>query len=360
VHPILANRDRLILYLAGWIPIAALLTGILARGTELSWVEALVIAGPMCFMYAFVCLAAWYICRTAPLRSHSFLQMLGTLTAATLFLSVTWTFIGWTWTAALELIPAFAGLARRYIDQAAILFLSGVLLFLLAVAVHYLLLMLEESQAVEKEALRLQILAREAELRALRAQIDPHFLFNSLNSISALTVPDPVAARRMCLLLADFMRSALAVSGKDEIAFADELKLAEGFLDIEKVRFGKRLEVDFQIDPDCRDCRVPPLLIQPLVENAVTHGIAPLIEGGAISLTAVRRGGFLEITLENPYDSEFARTGGTGTGLRNVRQRLSNLFDNSARVDIQKERGRFRVGLRFPCVRNGRNGAGND
>ena len=99
----------------------------------------------MCFLYAFMCLAAWYICKTTPLRSHAFFQMLGTLTAATLFLSVAWTFIGWTWAAALELIPSFAGLGRRYLDQAAILFLSGVLLFLLAVAVHYLLLMLEES-----------------------------------------------------------------------------------------------------------------------------------------------------------------------------------------------------------------------
>jgi LytS/YehU family sensor histidine kinase len=213
--------------------------------------------------------------------------------------------------------------------------------------------MLEQSRAAEKKALELQVLAREAELRALRAQIDPHFLFNSLNSISALTVPDPAAARRMCLLLADFMRTALSVGGKEQITFAEELRLTESFLEIEKVRFGTRLIVEYRIDPDCGECLIPPLLIQPLVENAVTHGIAPLIEGGTISVQANRRGGTLEIVLENPYEDEASRKSGTGLGMRNVRERLANRFAGDARFESDRSDGRFRVALRLPCVRNG-------
>jgi len=354
MHPILANRQRLAVYLTAWFPIAALLTAILARGTELSWFEALVIAGPMCLFYAFLCLAAWYICRSVPLRNRAALPAIGMLTISTLFSSVTWVLLGRSWVGSLEFLPAFAGLSIRYTNQAAIiLFLTGVLLFLLAVAVHYLLLMLEDSRAAERRALELQVLAREAELRALRAQIDPHFLFNSLNSISALTIPDPAAARRMCLLLADFMRTALSVGAKDQITLSEELRLTESFLDIEEVRFGPRLVVKYRIDPECRDCLVPPLLIQPLIENAVTHGIAPLIEGGIISLEAVRRGGMLEIILENPYDPDISRRNGTGLGIRNVRERLANKFAAEAGVEINKGQSLFRVGLRLPCVRKG-------
>jgi LytS/YehU family sensor histidine kinase len=243
----------------------------------------------------------------------------------------------------------FNGLSNRYTNQIAIIFLSGVLLFLLAVAVHYLLLLLEESRGAEKRALELQVFAREAELRALRAQIDPHFLFNSLNSISALTIPNPAAARRMCLLLADFMRTSLAVGNKKEIAFSEELKITESFLEIEKVRFGERLKVDLRIDPESRNCSVPPLLIQPLVENAVRHGIAPLIEGGTICIEASNRGTILEIALENPYDTEASRSDGIGLGIRNVRERLTNLFAEDARVDVHRDDKRFRVELHLPC-----------
>jgi LytS/YehU family sensor histidine kinase len=327
------------------LPIAALLTGILARGGELSWLEALLITVPMCFLYSFMCLAAWYICRTAA----SALATMGTVTAAALFSSTVWVLIGRSWAEGLQIIPTFAGLSDRYTNQIAIIFLSGVLLFLLAVAVHYLLLLLEESRAAEKRALELQVLAREAELRALRAQIDPHFLFNSLNSISALTIPNPAAARRMCLLLADFMRTSLAVGNKKEIAFGEELKLAESFLEIERVRFGERLNVTVQTDRDCRDCRVPPLLLQPLVENAVRHGIGPLVEGGTVSIEAKKRGQALEILLENPYDAETSRSNGIGLGIRNVRERLANLFAGDARVDVHQSNQRFRVELRLPC-----------
>src|SRR4029079_2516584 len=149
----------------------------------------------------------------------------------------------------------------------------GFLLYLLAMAVSYLAAAFEVSRDAERRGLELQVLAREAELRALRAQLDPHFLFNSLQSISALTTADPPAARRMCLLLADFLRDTLAVGSQARIPLRSELLLAQRFLEIEQVRFGERLRVD--IEPEqAGDIAVPPLILQPLVENAVRHGIA--------------------------------------------------------------------------------------
>src|SRR5207244_13543154 len=180
------------------------------------------------------------------------------------------------------------GIVDRYLVQLPILFLSGVLLFLLAIVFNYLLITFEASQRAENKALELQVLAREAELKALRAQIDPHFLFNSLNSINALVMTDPAAARRMCVLLADFLRGSLKLGSEKQIPLAEEIRLTECYLDIERVRLGSRLRVEREIEPQCEGCLVPPLIMQPLVENAIVHGVAPSLDGGVVRVQVQR------------------------------------------------------------------------
>src|SRR4029453_2463652 len=142
------------------------------------------------------------------------------------------------WALLLGSAVGLTGISSRYVSQIPILFVSGVLLFLIAVTLNYLLITFQLSQQAESKALELQVLAREAELKALRAQIDPHFLFNSLNSISALVIADPAGARRMCVLLANFLRGSLRLGSKQRIPLVEEMRLAECYLDIERVRLG--------------------------------------------------------------------------------------------------------------------------
>lgn len=355
MHPILENRQRLAIYLLAWLPIAAIFTVILKRGINTSWVETVVITAPMSLLYAFMCLSAWYVCLAAPVSEKSALRLATTLAVASILSSVIWFALGEVWVLAIEPWMDFPGLSELYATQFAPIFLNGVMLFLLAAAAHYLLIMLDQSRAVEKRSLELQILAREAELKALRAQIDPHFLFNSLNSISALTVSDPQGARSMCLLLADFLRTSLVLGAKQQIPVAEELRLVEGFLNIEKVRYGNRLSIVRNVDPECDACLVPPLLVQPLVENAIRHGIAPLVEGGTVRLDVRREGSAIEIILENPVDplAQAARQTGAGLGLENVRSRLAKLFASQAHVNVSRDEGHFQVRLRFPCIKFG-------
>ena len=349
MHPILMSRTRIVVYLAAWVFIAVLLKAVVLRGSEMRWAETTAIATPMCLLYAFVCLTSWYLCQSLPLRDSSIGRLIGTHVAAAGIASAFWVGLGEGWSMVLDTSSYFNGAADRYAGQRPILFLSGALLFLLAVAFNYLLITFEISQQAETRSLELQVLAREAELKVLRAQIDPHFLFNSLNSINALITVDPVAARRMCVLLADFLRGGLKLGSEERIPFREEMKLTEHYLDIERVRLGSRLTIERDIDAECDGCLVPPLILQPLIENAVTHGVAPMIEGGTLRIEAHRYGDLLRIVLENPFEADNASKNGAGLGMKNVQMRLSNLFNGEARFTTLQVDGRFRVELQLPC-----------
>jgi LytS/YehU family sensor histidine kinase len=154
----------------------------------------------------------------------------------------------------------------------------------------------------------------------------------------------------MCLLLAEFLRTTLHVSMKHRITMAEELALAEKFLDIEQVRFGARLQVERAIDENALECQVPPLVLQPLLENAIGHGIAGMVDGGTIRLDVVRHGDRLSVIVENPRDPDAMPRKRGGVGLENVRKRLALVFGGAARVDAAASPTGFRVALDMPCT----------
>lgn len=351
VHPILADRHRLNLYLLAWNPIALLLALFLALGSGLPWIHSIVLAIPLALLYAFVCLSGWYISRQMPRSSADLFRLLGAHTAAASLSSALWVGVGRGIAHALDSTGGlFRGIEAGLLAQWPLLFVVGVLLYLLASAVQYTILALDASRVAERRALELQVHTREAELRALRAQIDPHFLFNSLHSISALTGSDPQGARRMALLLGDFLRDSLRVGGRDRIPLEEELRLLRQFLDIEHVRFGDRLRVRWEVEDGTASCELPPLLLQPLVENAVTHGIAHLLDGGEIVVRAGRRGARLYLGIENPCDPDRPERRGAGVGLENVRRRLDAAFGAEAAARSHEEEGTFSVELVMPCA----------
>jgi two-component system sensor histidine kinase AlgZ len=218
----------------------------------------------------------------------------------------------------------------------------GLLFYSLSVAVHYVALATQASKAAAIEA-------RDAELRALKAQINPHFLFNSLNSITALIASDPPRAREMCIRLADFLRSTLGLGEKESVLWRDEIQLAQTYLEVEQIRFGSRLRVEFQTAGACGECRVPPLVLQPLIENAVKHGIATLSEGGTIKVKSWLDDGQLQVRIENGYDPEHPAPRRNGLGLRNVRERLETRFGNAAQLTSRADANLFRTEMSLPC-----------
>lgn len=190
---------------------------------------------------------------------------------------------------------------------------------------------------------------KETELRMLRSQINPHFLFNSLNSITSLTVTDPEKARIMVIKLSDFMRYALSRKDDQPVTLQSELENLRLYLDIEKVRFGDRLSIEENIDPGCLRALVPVMLLQPLYENAIKHGVYESTEMVIIRTSVGFTEGFIEMNITNNFDPEATPAKGTGTGLLNVTRRLELLYGNRASLITEKEINKFRVKIFLPA-----------
>lgn len=223
-----------------------------------------------------------------------------------------------------------------------------------AVVAYHAALAAERTRATE--ALLAQ---RDAELRALRYQLQPHFLFNTLNAVSTLvTTGRDRDANRMIVQLADLLRATLATGQAHEHALADELALTDSYLEIEKARLGERLRIVLDVGPGILDAQVPCLLLQPLVENAVRHGIAPSAQGGTIALRIAAREDVLHVILTNETGAAEAAGDSHRVGMRNVAQRLSRLYGERHRFVARRGAdGVFTVDIELPLRRDAMAGA---
>jgi hypothetical protein len=350
MHPILAERSRLGAYLAGWALLGVLLAALLVLAAPFGWTEAAVFAIPLALLFGFMGLASFWVCRAAALP-RGLLRAFGMQLLAGFASGSLWLAAGRGFAIALDRGGVFPGLVEKQAAAWPLLLGLGVVLYLLAATLHYMIVAFEASRAAERRALEFEIASREAELRALRAQIHPHFLFNSLNSINALIAAKPEEARQLCVRLAEFLRRSLTVGSRETIPLSEELDLAEQLFSIEKVRFGDRLSHAVVADDTARACAVPPLVLQPLVENAVTHGIAQMLDGGEIRIEAERRGEELRISIVNPRDADTPGRKGAGIGLQNVRRRLFALHGDAAEMRVVPGDSSFRVELRLPAGR---------
>ena len=347
MHPIFARGGRLAVYVGVWTLVGISLSALLAGRGGLGWSVGLAVGIPLTLAYGFVCLSAWYVSRFTPLGTSGPLRLIATAIGAALLSTAVLLGLARAWT---SLLARWSGTPAGFsAEVTSIVFGFGQFVYLLSLAVSYIAAAAEQTRSTERRALQVQVQSREAELRSLRAQIDPHFLFNSLHSISALTTADPAGARRMCLLLAEFLRESLALGAEDRIPLARELKLAEKYLEVERVRYGDRLQL--QVDAGGADEHlVPSLLLQPIVENAVTHGVAHMLDGGLVRVTASSGGSRVTMVVDNPCDPDRPRRPGAGVGLANVRSRLRALYGDDATVSAHEQNGVWRVEITVPVV----------
>jgi two-component system sensor histidine kinase AlgZ len=194
---------------------------------------------------------------------------------------------------------------------------------------HYL----ERVRQARHAALLAQLEARQAQLDLLRSQLNPHFVFNCLNSVRALISEDPGRAQEAVTELASLLRYTLAADRVTTVSLAEELAVVQAYLGLERIRFEERLEVSLDVDPRAHEARIPPMLVQTLVENAIKHGVAQQPRGGTVRVSGRLDGAGLRLQVRNP--GLLGR--GTGVGLDNARQRLRLLYGDRARLSLAAE-----------------------
>lgn len=207
----------------------------------------------------------------------------------------------------------------------------------------------EEEKENQQRKADVERLTREAELFKLRQQLQPHFLFNSLNSISALVGSQPEEARKMIHQLSDFLRGNLKKEEQKWVAVSEELQYLQLYLEIEKVRFGHRLSTNIDMEPDSMAMKMPPMLLQPIVENAIKFGLYDTTESITISITGKVQDSSLEILVQNPFDPETSYPKqGTGFGLNSVKRRLYLLFGRNDLLDTSATENIFTTTVKIP------------
>jgi two-component sensor histidine kinase len=231
-------------------------------------------------------------------------------------------------------------------------FQLSLLIYWVIVTVGHTLNYYSKAQEREMRTLELERHLAQARLQALQMQLNPHFLFNTLHAISALMHKDVEAADCMIARLSDLLRYALESTDAQEVPLRQELAFLERYLEIEQTRFGERLVIEKQIDPTALDARVPNLILQPLVENAIRHGIEPHARRGEITLWAQRRNGMLDLEVRDNGSglSSANASPDEGVGLSNTRARLAELYGDSYRFEFRnREEGGLIVHVSIPC-----------
>ena len=345
-HPVLANRVRLIVWWLVWLFLALgqSLLFYYAYGSFISF--GILDSVVSLLIYSGIALSLWYpfnffntgIVRTTTLISNLVLSGAISITL--------WVLI--TKYAVLLVLPEQNSYQAYWDATFPYRIGTGVFIYGIIVLSYYLFIsLINLSEKNAKEA-RLESLVKETELKMLRSQINPHFLFNSLNSISSLTVTDPEKARDMVVKLSEFMRYALSRKDEQPVSLQNELENLRLYLDVEKVRFGDKLTTEEIIENNCLDFKIPVMLLQPLYENAVKHGVYESTESVRIITHAKIINRYIEITISNNYDPTPSLRRGTGTGLLNVTRRLEVFYGNKASMKTSKENGIYTVTLYIP------------
>jgi sensor histidine kinase YesM len=347
-HPVTGSRRTVLIYSFVWLVISAT-QGVLYYYV-LQFPVPVVIAEALIsnFLFGFLGLLAWYPTRYIPFQRHSpFYSILAHVIAGLLVLG-TWLLL------TVAILNASFSNQEDYLE-----FLNGTiawrailggLVYLVLVLVYYLVTNSQKLQERAQQEERLKSLVREAELSMLKSQINPHFLFNSLNSIASLTMSNPDEARDMIISLSDFLRYSLKHRENEFVPLKEELGRMKDYLAIEKVRFGEKLLYEFEVGEECERFPVPTMIFQPLFENAIRHSVYESVDPITIRFACTPDRDFMKTVITNDYDPQVPSMKGTGVGLQNVRQRIELGYKEKASMHWTGKDGVFTVTILFPRI----------
>ena len=347
-HPFLKNRQVILFYFFGWAVFFGLLIVVLIGFYKFPGRIVAVDSLVNLFTFAILGIGLWYPLEYTYLSSGSYFSNLLNLIGLGIGTVGIWLISG---NGLSKLIFAGNSEALFYINQSFPLkIIIGLVIVLFLILIYYLIIYLSNYEEKRVKESELKSLVKEAELNLLKYKINPHFLFNSLNSISSLTLSTPEKAHEMILKLSDYLRYSLQ-SGKETMpSLADELKNVRLYLDIEKIRFGDRIIFIEKANKDCLAYKVPGMILQPLFENAIKHGVHESTETVRLEFSCKLDSSCILIKIRNNYVPANGDLVGTGTGLESVKNRLIIEYNRYDLMDIVKKDDIFEVQLKIPVL----------
>ncbi len=327
MHPILKQKSSRVYFILAWILITAIHVLVLIFFYRVEIRPALVDGIVFDSILAIIALGLWYPVKYMQTGGSRRLGLvLNYLGVAVLTLAL------WL-TAGYFIVELILGEDNEYIpflDQSMPWrVVSGALIYLVVLLIYYLILYYSNLQEKIHLEADLKTLVKESELNMLKSQINPHFIFNSLNSINALILTDQKKAQDMIIKLSEFLRYAMKYNQKEKISLHEELYNTRLYLEIEKIRFGEKLQVENRIPEEYGKCMIPNMILQPLIENAIKHGVYESTETVTITLDGKVSDDLMNITIINNFDPEQPVRRGNGMGLKNVQNRLMLIYNRA-------------------------------
>ncbi len=346
-NPLLKNFRNFSLYLLFWFILILLYFIILITGEN---VELSIAIADSIIFNLILCglgLSFWYSAKYISFENNSVIKIISSHSIGGFITSVIWLSLGYF--IITSIYPSTLSYKNFFYSTLAWRFLIGILFYFLITTFYYVIIYYTGFQERIIQESELKNLVAQAELKSLKFQINPHFIFNSLNSMSALTTIDPDRARSMILKLADFLRYTLANNEKQKNKLKEELHNIKLYLDIEKIRFEDKFDFIENVEPACLENYVPNMLLQPLIENAIKHAVYESIEKVTLKLQCKKVDEFINISLENNFESGNSKPKGAGIGLKNISDRLELLYKRKNLLEVKKEDNIFRVDLFIPA-----------
>jgi two-component system LytT family sensor kinase len=346
-NPILTSRRTIFSYLGMWGLATFFHVFLISITEEISLIAAIVDGIISNLLYGAIGLGLWFPIFFGKSDKNKFINtiinnVVGGIVAIGFWLGLSYFLL----VSVFNADPVYLEFLRKSIPWRAGI---GILYYEVLILVYYLIIFygnIEENKLKEAE---LKSLVKESELNSLKSQINPHFLFNSLNSISSLTMIEPGKAQDMIIKLSEFLRYTLSNKEEKLTSLEDEMININRYLDIEKIRFGKRLTVKQRIEPSCHQLKLPGLILQPLLENAVKYGVYESIEESVIEITCTCNSSALSVVINNAWDAASqSKNKGEGIGLNNIRSRLRILYNRDDLLFIRKDHNSYQVNVIFP------------
>ncbi|MCB9210265.1 MAG: histidine kinase [Ignavibacteriales bacterium] len=346
INPFVKNIKSFSVYLISWIFIFLLHTNILYFVLNLSLTECIIDSFVFNLTFLVLGLSFWYSTKFISFEIYSTVKIITNHFTAAFFTSGIWVFLDY-W-----ILSNIFNNNNEYLnflyDSLVWRFFIGMMYYFIIVALIYIIIYYGNFQEKVLKESELKSLVKEAELKSLKYQINPHFIFNSLNSISALTLTEPDLARKMTIDLSTFLRKTLSSNEIQKSKLIDELNNAKLYLDIEKIRFGDKFIYSEELSDACMTIEVPTMILQPIFENAIKHGVYESLEPVNINFKCEELDEYMKLTITNNYDDEAVPHKGEGIGITNIQSRLRMIYNQDNLLKFSKNNGIFTVTIFIP------------